>query len=181
MVTLRANIPFHEHAGVVGYPHLSAHGPLATDAAGKFTLPNLVVGTSYSLEISARGYATRDAHFHVDPDVDPVLSDLMLWANKLALHGVVLDQAGKPVEGLQVKLIPNNEALATPGHRWLETKKDGRFQFHHLAKGDYRLIATLWKKTGDDKNGRPIHKMEANTELRVEPSDKDIRVILHIP
>ena len=161
----------------------AVYGPSSTDADGKVTLPVLVIDARYSVNVLARGYAATRASFRVQAGNNPEWLDVVLLASGRSLSGVVVDRAGNPLEGVQVQIMPalgkaypRNQMLTKSD--WLTKKKDGRFQFHDLPKVKYRLIATLFKPTGKlDDGGRPVKKRQVGKELRIEPTEKEIRIV----
>ena len=167
-VFLLVHIKLREDATGLSVARLPVYGPLRTDAAGKFTLPNLVADSSYSVNARHWGYAAAEADFRVETGRKPEVPDLVLMANSLPLAGRVVDAAGKPVAEVEVTIArliqtPDHATMAQ-GFRSMRTDRDGRFQFFGLPKGEYRLMATLRKPTGMiDANGRPASKSEAHT------------------
>ena len=186
-VSLTANITMLESGGSSSWLALPVYGPSSTDADGKVTLPVLVIDARYSVNVLARGYAATRASFRVQAGNNPELLDVVLLASGRSLSGVVVDRAGNPLEGVQVQIMPalgkaypRNQMLTKSD--WLDTKKDGRFEFHDLPKVKYRLIATLFKPTGKlDDGGRPVKKRQVGKELRIEPTEKEIRIVLDVP
>ncbi len=63
---------------------------------------------------------------------------LELAEGQVALHGMVVDLAGRPVAGAQVKLFP----LASPGQVSCDSSTDaaGEFRLQDLARGPQRLL-----------------------------------------
>jgi hypothetical protein len=180
-VDLQLNILTSESDNMYTSTTRAVCDPTYTDTAGKFTFPNLVLDGSYTVLAAAPGLAAAKASFRVAADKDPEVSDLVLLTNRLVIMGTVVDPGGTPLEGVQVTIMPRNQTLAN-NHDFMNTEKDGRFHFHGLPKGEYRLLAYLWKKTGAlDKDGRPVSKQEAGTELRVQSGQDNIRIILHVP
>jgi protocatechuate 3,4-dioxygenase beta subunit len=178
-VALIAHVRMRETDHGFGVLALPVYGPLRTDADGRIALPPLVADGSYSLEVSARGYAARTTRVRPQAGNALEVPDVVLLANDLTIAGVVLDATGEPVEGAQVSILPRNPDLAHTMHRSMNTPKDGRFHFSGLPKGTYRLIANLWKPTGEtDAAGRPVNKSTASTQLLVEGGDETLRVVL---
>jgi RNA polymerase sigma factor (sigma-70 family) len=177
-VSLLTNIRMVETEKSFSYRPLPVYGPVRTDAAGRFTLPGFVINGSYTVKASARGYAEVENHFRVEAGKNPDVHDLMLLTNELTLGGVVVDPAGNPVGGIEVWIQPRNQTVARDT-RSLTTEKDGQFRFDGLTRGTYRLMATLWKPTGEiGKDGRPMHKAEARTQLQIEAGQKNLRIVL---
>ena len=86
------------------------------------------------------------------------------------------------MEGADVQIMPRNQALAMTTHRTLKTAKDGKFQFPELPAVEFRLLAKLWKATGElDKDGRPAHRLEGSAEAQVEAGSEDLRITLNVP
>jgi hypothetical protein len=63
--------------------------------------------------------------------------------------------------------------------RFMDTDKNGRFQFNNLPRGQYRVWAALWTPTGAiDKDGRPVRRIGGRSELRVEAAKNDLGIVL---
>ena len=62
--------------------------------------------------------------------------------NKFAVGRIVIGCDRQTDQGVQVTLIARNPSLADNDSS-METKNDGKFQFHSLTKGDYGLIVNL--------------------------------------
>jgi len=181
-VWLRVNIRFHETARGFSYASPMVRGPQVTDSAGKYTFSGPAEEGRYSLDVAAMGYATSQASFHIESAKDCTVPDIVLLRNDLTFDGSVVDQTGKPVEGVEVDIIPRNPRVASSGYQWMKTTKEGRFHFDHVTDGAYRLIATLWKPTGQkDERGHPINEAVARTELNVIAADKTARIVLQLP
>ncbi|HLN27387.1 MAG TPA: sigma-70 family RNA polymerase sigma factor [Gemmataceae bacterium] len=158
---------------------LPLHGPVHTDGSGKFTFSSLLVDSSYTVMLLASGYTGVLSRFVVETGKAPEIPDLTLLSTRLAVTGIIVDGAGNPVEGVEVKILPRFEP--SDFHLSLRTKKDGQFEFHRVARGTYRLIATLWRETGEiDKNGRFVNENEAQTELQVTAGEANVRVSLDV-
>jgi hypothetical protein len=182
-ISLMANIRLLETATGFNYREVALENQRYSDTDGICAFANLVAGGSYTARISAFGYATAQTHFRVEAGGTVELEPVTLLATGLFLSGSVVDQNGKPLEGVQVTIIPRNDTLAITNHHWLETKKDGQFRFLGLPSGKYRLFANLFKASGEkDMNGNPVKKLVATTELNVElPNILPYRVILQWP
>jgi RNA polymerase sigma factor (sigma-70 family) len=180
-VSLVANVKMRERADGFAYTGVTINRLLRTDEAGKSLLPVLVAGGRYRVHAIARGHAAAAASFGVESGEDVKVPDLVLPASTELLAGAVVDSGGKPIEGVEVKIFPRNPQLVRDNHRFLRTDSDGGFQFSDLPRGSYRLIATLWKPTGEvNKDGNPAHKAMAQTELLVEAGKKDLRIVLQL-
>lgn len=73
------------------------------------------------------------------------LATLMLLAiNRIctaqsSIHGIVVDSAGKPLDGASVLLQQFKDSLLVKGSI---TKKDGKYLFEHLSPGNYILVTS---------------------------------------
>ncbi|HLN29932.1 MAG TPA: sigma-70 family RNA polymerase sigma factor [Gemmataceae bacterium] len=180
-VWLDAQIKMRETQNGFSYRSLPVWSPLHSDADGRIVLPPLVVDGSYSLYVSAHGFAEQNVPVRPTAGNPLEVPDVVLMTNKFSLSGVVVDAAGKPVQGTQVTIIPRDSAHTQTMLRFVDTKEDGRYYFSGLPKGSYRLSAILWKPTGEtDKSGQPVNKMEARTEQRIAlgPGNQTIRLTL---
>ena len=146
-------------------------------------MPLLVINGRCRISASAPGYAAAQTWLRVESDKPPAVPDITLLANNLTIAGVVVDQAGKPLEGIQVWIQLRNSSIAPPTRtQSMRTDKEGRFYFSDLPKGEYRFMATLWKPTGElDKNGRPKNVAAVRKQLRVQAGDDKLRIELRLP
>src|SRR5689334_6536983 len=60
------------------------------------------------------------------------------------LHGVVVNEDGKPVAHADVRLLKRGTSWSTPGVR-VSSQDDGTFAFDKLSAGEYRI----WAFAGD--------------------------------
>jgi RNA polymerase sigma factor (sigma-70 family) len=180
-VSLAANIFLWRRGNMSSYRPVSVFGPVSTDADGKFALPSFVINCGYTIRVSARGYAAAQTHLRVESDKPPFIPDITLLANKLTIAGIIVDQTGKPLEGIEAWILARNSTIAL-GPQSMRTDKEGRFCFSDLPKGEYRFIATLWKPTGEsDKNGSPKKIAEVRKEIRVNAGEDKLRIELRVP
>ena len=180
-VSLDANIFLWRRGNGFSFRPVPVFGPVSTDTNGKSALPLLVKNGSYTIRVSARGYAPAQTHFRVESDKPPAIPDITLLGNKLTIAGVIVDQTGKPLEGIEAWIQARNPTIAHSTQS-MRTDKDGRFCFSDLPKGEYRFMATLWKPTGElDKNGSPKHVAAVRREIRVHAGDGKLRIELRLP
>ncbi len=180
-VSLDANIFLWRRGNGFSFRPVPVFGPVSTETNGRFALPILVKNGSYTIRVSARGYAPAQTHFRVESDRPPAIPDITLLGNKLTIAGVIVDQTGKPLEGIKAWIQARNPTIAHSTQS-MRTDKQGRFCFSDLPKGEYRFMATLWKPTGElEKNGAPKHVAEARKEIRVRAGDDKLRIELRLP
>jgi protocatechuate 3,4-dioxygenase beta subunit len=182
-VSLLTNVRLTETPnGGYSFRPIPVGGFTLTDRDGRAALSVLVVDASYTVRVSTPHFATIEHHFRVEAGKNLELPNLVLLATGKTIAGIVVDQAGRPVEGADVQVMPRNQALAMTTRRTLKTAKDGKFQFHELPAVEFRLLAKLWKPTGElDKDGRPAHRLEGSAEAHVEAGSEDLRITLNMP
>lgn len=182
-VSLAAHILLSRRGNGFRVQMVPVFGPVSTDAEGKFALPPLVINGGYTIRVSAPGYAGAQARLRVEADKPPTIPDITLVANNLTIAGVIVDQTGKPLKGIEAWIQARNAAIADHQRtQSMRTDKQGRFYFSDLPKGEYRFRATLWKPTGElDKRGAPKNVAKAGLEIRVHAGEDKLRIELRIP
>jgi len=103
-------------------------GSTLTDESGMYVFENLIVGSEYTITVTAEGYRTpnvsHDDHFIAAPDM-PHYKDLAISKGDRWLEGKVQDVSGKPVAGASLSV-----SLGGPS---------GRVEAVSDANGHYRL------------------------------------------
>lgn len=180
-VSLVTHIHLWRRGRMSSFRWVPVFGPVSTSAEGRFTIPLFVINGSYTIQVSAPGYAPAQTHLRVESDKRPAIPDITLLANKLTIAGVIVDQKGKPLEGIEAWIQARNSTIAHSTQS-MRTDKQGRFCFSGLPEGEYRFMATLWGPTGElDKNGAPKHVAKVRREIRVHAGDEKLRIELLIP
>lgn len=106
----------------------------------------LLVPTSQPLEVQvgAKGYQTADlvAVTPLQPGEERALVLSLQPVGVGCLTGVVLDAAGKPVSGITVQPLLQNDALNAKLPLHTQTDKRGRFRMYHLHPGVYEIFVS---------------------------------------
>jgi hypothetical protein len=135
-------------------PERSAPVPSATvDAAGRFSLTGLVPGR-YRLSVAGAGgpwsiaSAVVGGHDVMDVPLEVGSGDdlgglvITLTDRMTSLSGTLQNASGRPTSDFTVVAFPSDSAYWLPQARRIQATRpstDGRFGFHGLPPGDYRL------------------------------------------
>ena len=106
-----------------------------TDAEGTFRITGVVPG-QYRLLVTAAGLVRQEHQVLVGVDDRELIVDAH-FEEGLAMTGVVVEEAGRPVPGVRVEL---KEGHHTVGYTL--TDADGTFQLSGLTDGKYMVFAT---------------------------------------
>jgi len=112
-----------------------------SDADGRFRIPHSPV-SSFSLSVTAEGYASARGHGGVLPGERPAsVSVLVTMRKELPLVGrVVALSDGAPLKGALVRAVPLDPGL---GGGRATSDDEGRFEITGIAYGNYNVEASL--------------------------------------
>jgi len=141
---------------------LSSHS--TTDAEGHFSFPRLWAGRGYRFTATAKGFGTT----HEDPiQLRPGEAfdkmEIVLLAPSLTLSGIVTDEGGQPVPGVEIYAYGQGQ----PSGLHAVTDEAGRFRFAHVSPGTVDVRA--WMETGTS---------HASVNKSVKAGSQDVRLIL---
>ena len=130
--------------GPLAGPRSSGSGRAFSDADGSFWIAAAVYGSPYRLTVAARGYATLVREIPaVEPGGDAAPVQIVM-GNGRQPWGTVVDPAGAPVAGAEVRLLwpaenPELEesALAVEATAPAVSNARGEFEFRYVAPGAY--------------------------------------------
>jgi hypothetical protein len=135
---------------------LSPNPVQSTAADGSFAFAGLK-GGALSLRILHDSYVSRKID-DVNPDVADKSQDLVIELDQGGeIIGSVLDQAGKPLAGMNVYLIGED----TSANQTQPTDKTGKFHFMGVTSGTFTVKA---HRFGTVENGGPV-QAEATVDL----------------
>jgi serine/threonine protein kinase len=136
-----------------------------TDAQGRYAVNGLYADQGYEVEVGAQGYAPLDPggdvlvenfKIQLDPNGQPLPFDITLEAERI-LHGQLIDQDGKPVEGVRMR------AWSTPfgtGSTWkwydTYTDPDGRFRIGNLGDRIYAFFVGQYGQAYHNPTESPV-------------------------
>lgn len=178
-----------------GLPHFVGNVPAAqaAPADGTFRLER-ILGGEYRASAGAAGhyvksllYQGRDA-LNTSIEIEEGRSDapafeVVLSPNVGQIDGVVSDERGQPLPGIQAVLVPNNNRDRFDLFKASATDQSGRFSMRDIAPGDYKLFA--WDGLDAfayfepefimkyEMQGKPVHIDESaklNVDTRVIPA-----------
>lgn len=188
-----------------GTPGRTARQSAHADAQGRFRFADLADG-AWTLEAVPRGEKWTEASAYglaaveVQPGAEAEVR--LALAATLSIAGVVVDTAGRPVEGAKVTLAGEDRERSggrMPSFRTATSAADGMFALRGLTKGAYRLSArkVLFKRASVegvqagtqtarleleglaavrgqvvDVLGRPVTAFEANGEAVSDPEGR---------
>jgi hypothetical protein len=147
-----------------------AHASVASDREGRFRLRNLI-SRRVDVHVQHVGYASTDFY---EIDVTPEGKELEVRLERgLRLHGIVTDQSGTPLAGVNVGMDPDARGLDFA--REVTTSAAGEFEFRGTETG-YHILEVM--ECGhrlevkhaivDDFEATP-GEAEANIQLGPEP------------
>lgn len=114
------------------------HFQLAANGLGTFTWNSLPEG-DYNLLVRIEGYEELIAPAVHVPQEEPVLE--LLLSRGAYIQGIVRDQEGTGVQGIEVRLEPEqlDDPTKAPGARLKFTQADGSYLFSNLPAGRYQV------------------------------------------
>ena len=161
------------------------HMLVAAKEDGTFSIPGVNHGWSHTLRIAAEGLGRLVVEVPVPPGpagtID--LGDLILPGIK-TVFGVLMDGSGLPIAGQEVwirRMTPSNMPFADYSRS--RTDDLGRFRFHGVAVGDYRLEARLEGNSPTIQKEVAVTAESALVEVRLEaaaPAFRPGRVEVHV-
>ena len=123
---------------------------VATDASGRFEIPNLPQGKATVTAVAPFGFDVR----HLEREVeirDRGCSEVNFDLSQIAsASGTVVDASGRPVAGLEVEAVAAELAGFDPPPYQQPVKTDARgvFEFDDLPPGSYVFGINLTKRPG---------------------------------
>jgi RNA polymerase sigma factor (sigma-70 family) len=136
-----------------------------TGTDGTFRLTNVLPGHSIFVSASGEGYSQESSgRFETEAGKDSPVGDLVLQKLDQAVAGVIVDQNGKPVAGVEVFASP--QRLSTRP----TTGKDGRFRITRLPRGTVEIGGVL-----------PWDRERSAFAQRVEAGTMNIRIVVERP
>ncbi len=140
-------------------------------ADGSFALRGVPAG---KFSLVAQGDDGSEGRIEVNVTTTDQSGLLVKLDGRAHIAGVVVDAAGRPVEGVQVEAQPDKEASGILsgmsqlwGHGRGVTHRDGSFEVRGLASGKHTVSV-------EDRDGRPLHlvgdggKRTKDTESKME-------------
>jgi protocatechuate 3,4-dioxygenase beta subunit len=160
------------------------------DAAGKFTIANVVPG-KYRLSASgagsgwfvesaiAGGVESLDYPFEVKPNQGVSGAVITFGDKQTELSGSVLDGKGQPATDYTIIVFPSDERYWTAGTRRLSTTRpatDGRFILRNLPPGDYQIAAVIDPEPGAWTDPAYLQQLEgASMKITLAPGEKKVQ------
>ena len=109
---------------------------------------------------------------HISSDTTDVL-EVVLTTETGSVEGVVLGRAGDPAANVTVVLVPNNARKRMALYKTVVTGSDGKFRFHEIPPGDYKLFAWEDIETGAWENAEFMRAYETRgRSVQVSESSK---------
>lgn len=132
------------HLRTIAYSPVNASGEAAFDAlaAGKYTIVCYVPGKRYAVTRITSAAATAEISGHEVTVTPGNTQELTLWlaAGVVNVEGVV-QNAGKPVSGVMVVLIPKDPLSHNDMFRRDQSDFDGTFLVRDVIPGSYTIVA----------------------------------------
>jgi len=108
-----------------------------TDDKGLYSFKDIVPEIGYSVSTSADGYGQASSPQITLEEAKPFeVDDLTLEIADMSLEGIVVDENGKPMEGIRVGCNGRGSV-----HQDIQTGHDGRFRFEKLVDEPLQLWA----------------------------------------
>jgi protocatechuate 3,4-dioxygenase beta subunit len=145
-----------------------------TDEQGQYQFDTLEPGEEYAAAFQAQGYSQGQTQpFKPQPGQRVELASLEVLEANQSVSGVVVDPAGKPLEGVRVNALePNGRAIG--GAFTVEpTGKDGRFTIEGVPNPPFSLVAFLTAPGGADSQ-----KAGPSARVDVKAGQTDVRIVL---
>lgn len=133
-----------------------------TDDKGAYSFKDIVPEISYSVSASADGYGQASSPQAALEDAKPFeVEDLTLQIADMSLEGIVVDENGKPMEGIRVGCNGRGSV-----HQDIQTGQDGRFRFEKLVDEPLQLWAYSQEGPGLQGNAR------------AQAGDSDVEIVM---
>jgi len=154
-----ARISLTTYAGNVG----TSVDSTMTGADGRYEIKALPAGRKYELSADARGFATTLVPVWLTEGIRGTsdLERVTLRPANLSVSGMVLDEQGKPMPGIQVSV---KDEGYTDG-LYADTDKDGRFTIDGLGAGD--IVVSAGRKVDGRWDGGSVDALAGDTGVTV--------------
>jgi 5-hydroxyisourate hydrolase-like protein (transthyretin family) len=136
-----------------GVSHFVGAVPAAqvAPADGTFRLDRVLAG-QYRASVTAPGHYVKELRFEGGDALNAPIEledgrsgtpafDVVLSPNVAQIDGVVTDDKGQPLMGVQAVLVPDRNRDRTELFKSAATDQTGRFSMRDVAPGDYKLFA----------------------------------------
>lgn len=167
--------------------------PQALSADGSFQFVGVVPG-EYRIIVSAPDsweYYVKEIRYdqlNVQHETFRVAADVLssltviVSAHPGEISGTVVDEKQQPVTGIQVVLVPDLHRDLTGLFRKTNADRDGRFTFHAIPPGNYRVFAWEDIEPYSYLNETVLKQYEAGSQaIRVEESKSATVTVRAIP
>jgi 5-hydroxyisourate hydrolase-like protein (transthyretin family) len=138
---------------VKGVSHFVGFSPAgqANAADGTFGIERVLAGEYRATVQPGAGHYVKELRFdrsdalnspiELAESASPPLIEVLLSKNVAQIDGVVTDDKGQSVQGVQAVLIPERNRERTELFKSATTDQAGRFNMRDVAPGDYKLFA----------------------------------------
>jgi 5-hydroxyisourate hydrolase-like protein (transthyretin family) len=135
-----------------GLPNYLGAAPIPSPAAadGSFTISNVIQG-QYKVIVPSQDFYVKELRYdRADALNSPIevsrrssdvaTMEVIISRNVSQVDGLIVDDRGRPVSGVQAVLVPDNRGR-TDLYKATTTDQDGRFVIRGVTPGDYKLFA----------------------------------------
>jgi RNA polymerase sigma factor (sigma-70 family) len=145
------------------------------DGNGRFNIPCLLPNVDYTLIVWAPGYTGTDRQrVRAEPGQTCNLGDVAIWTADQSVAGVVVDRAGKALEGIVVSAGPVGLNPVYKGFGTTLTDRQGRFRILGLPRG--LLLLNAHPRTAPGEHADP----EKTVRAHVQAGTQDVRLELPV-
>lgn len=142
-----------------------------TDVHGKFKVTRVVPGAEASIDAWAEGYSSVSSHrLKPESGKDHAVPDITLIKMDETVAGLIVDQGGKPVPGVQVYATSEHPLRPQVARRRPTTDSDGRFRITGLPRGTIQVRGVL-----------PWDREHSSLLQRVKAGEQNAKIVVVVP
>lgn len=151
--------------------HGAAANSALTDDQGKYRVTRVLPGDKVFVWAAAEGYSSGYSDkLKAESGKDFPVPDVILLKMDQAVAGVVVDQKGKPLAGVELFTTSGDRSQAPTGRQRPTTGSDGRFRLTGLPAANIEVWGVL-----------PWDRQHSSLLQRVQAGDHNAKIVVNVP